>query len=52
MRGFEPIETHSLHWIRHPQFRDAIAEFLGREQRAIADHIQQAEALLPFKKAQ
>ena len=51
MRGFEPIETHSLHWIRHPQFRDAIAEFLGREQRAIADHIQQAEALLPFKKA-
>ena len=52
MRGFEPIETHSLHWIRHPQFRDAIAQFLSKEQLAIASHMQQAEDLLPFKKAQ
>lgn len=52
MRGFEPIETHSLHWIRHPQFRDAIADFLDKEEQAIASHMQQAQDLLPFKKAQ
>jgi len=52
MRGFEPIKTHSLHWIRHPEFRDAIARFLTQEERSIDSHMQQAEDLLPFKKAE
>ena len=52
MRGFEPIRTHSVHWIRHPQFRDAIARFLAQEELSIVSHIQQAEELLPFKKPQ
>ena len=51
IRGFEPVETHSLHWIEHPQFRQAIKRFLDSEQRHIAQHIQQANEILPFKKS-
>jgi predicted N-acyltransferase len=51
VRGFEPIETFSLHWIKHPGFRDAIARFLVEEKGGIAQHIEQATAMLPYKKA-
>ena len=52
VRGFEPIETHSLHWIQHPQFRDAIARFLKEEKSAIARHIAQANQMLPYRQEQ
>lgn len=32
-RGYLPSETYSAHWIRDPNFRDAIAEYLVREER-------------------
>jgi predicted N-acyltransferase len=51
VRGFEPIETHSLHWIKHPGFRDAIARFLVEEKEGIARHMEQATTMLPYKKA-
>ena len=51
IRGFEPITTHSLHWIEHLKFRQAIKRFTESEQRAIQQHIQQAKAILPFKKS-
>ena len=50
VRGFEPVETHSLHWIKHPQFKEAIARFLVREKESIALHIQQAQEMLPYRK--
>lgn len=50
VRGFEPVETHSLHWIKHPQFRDAIARFLVQEKQGIDEHILQAQAMLPFRR--
>jgi predicted N-acyltransferase len=50
VRGFEPVETHSLHWIKHPQFRDAIARFLVREKESIDEHIKQAQEMLPYRK--
>ena len=50
VRGFEPVETHSLHWIKHPQFRDAIARFLVQEKNAIDEHIRQAQEMLPYRK--
>jgi hypothetical protein len=50
VRGFEPIETHSLHWIQQPQFRDAIARFLDREKQSIVEHIRQAQEMLPYRK--
>jgi hypothetical protein len=51
VRGFEPIKTHSLHWIRHPEFRKAIARFLDEENLAIDSHITQASKMLPFKQS-
>ena len=32
-RGYLPSETYSAHWIRNPSFRDAIADYLVREER-------------------
>lgn len=51
LRGFEPVETLSLHWIRHPEFRDAIARFLQREQTDIRAYIEQAGTILPYHRA-
>jgi predicted N-acyltransferase len=51
VRGFEPIRTHSLHWIKHPEFKKAIAKFLDEENYAIDAHIEQANEMLPFKKS-
>jgi uncharacterized protein len=50
VRGFEPVETHSLHWIKQPQFRDAIANFLVRERQGISEHILHAREMLPYRK--
>ncbi len=48
-RGFVPTITRSAHYIRHPGFRDAIANYLAQE----TPHVQQRCAgltdLLPFK---
>ncbi len=48
-RGFMPVRTRSLHWIRHPQFRDAIADFLTRERVSIDGYIDDMVAHSPFK---
>lgn len=51
VRGFEPVETHSLHWLLEPNFKAAVADFLRRESSAIDEHILAATELLPFKQA-
>ena len=48
-RGFEPIPTHSFHWIAHPAFEAAIAEALADEKPYILEHIEAAAMYLPFK---
>lgn len=48
-RGFAPITTYSSHYIQHPQFRDAIADFLERETEAVDQYKVQLNSLLPFK---
>ena len=48
-RGFEPSITYSAHWISHPEFRDAINQFLEREGRAIEDYQQTLAASSPYK---
>jgi uncharacterized protein len=32
-RGYLPSETYSAHWIRDPNFRDAVAQFVQREAK-------------------
>lgn len=49
LRGFEPIETRSWHWISDPRFRDAIGRFLEAEKLATRDYSEQAATLLPFR---
>ena len=49
VRGFQPVKTYSLHWIKQPEFREAIDRFLNQESEAVNHHIEQAKELLPFK---
>jgi uncharacterized protein len=49
-RGFEPVLTHSYHWIRHPGFRQAIADFLQDEAAGIKQYQEQAITFLPFRR--
>lgn len=48
-RGFEPIITHSNHWLAHPSFADAVKNFLDEERPHIESYRKSAEALLPYK---
>lgn len=50
LRGFEPVQTSSLHWLRHPGLHQAVAQSLQQERRQISLYIEQARAHLPFKK--
>jgi predicted N-acyltransferase len=48
-RGFEPINTWSLHHLRDPEFHRAVADFCLREAEQNNDYLEAAKALLPFK---
>lgn len=48
-RGFEPVSTHSAHWIRDARFSRAIADFVDREQQYVKRYKSDASAYLPFK---
>lgn len=48
-RGYEPTPTYSAHWIAHPGFRAAVADFLERETAQMADEINYLGTRTPFK---
>jgi len=48
-RGFEPILTHSYHWIENSGFKSAIKEFCLQEQKQMQYYLQQCQQKLPFK---
>ncbi|MGZ5276367.1 MAG: GNAT family N-acetyltransferase [Caldimonas sp.] len=50
-RGLLPVETHSAHWLAHPQFARAIDDFLEREGAGIAVYLSELNDRLPFKTA-
>jgi predicted N-acyltransferase len=50
-RGFLPVETVSAHWLRHPQFADAIERFLAREAAGVERYIDELTEHSPFKAA-
>lgn len=49
-RGYEPVPTFSAHYIPDPRFRNAVADFLEAERRAMTQHIGQLGDYTPFKK--
>ncbi|MEN7341951.1 MAG: GNAT family N-acetyltransferase [Pseudomonadota bacterium] len=50
-RGFLPTKTHSAHWLAHPQFADAIADYLQREQRGVETYMQDIDDHSPFRRS-
>ncbi|MGG7565923.1 GNAT family N-acetyltransferase [Rhodovulum sp. DZ06] len=50
-RGYLPVETHSLHWIANPSFRDAVADFLEHERAAVDEEMAWLSDRSPFRQA-
>ncbi len=50
-RGLLPIATRSAHWLAHPDFHTAVADYLDRERPAIAGYAETLRAHQPFKQA-
>jgi uncharacterized protein len=48
-RGFDPVITHSAHWLRHPRFFGAVAEFLERERASVAAYKDDRQRHAPYK---
>ncbi|PND36614.1 GNAT family N-acetyltransferase [Paucibacter aquatile] len=48
-RGLMPVSTGSSHWLAHPDFSQAVAEFLGREGQAMHAYVNELELHQPFK---
>jgi len=51
-RGFDPVITHSAHWIAHPAFRQAIEKFVQRESQHVQAYQQAARQWLPFRRGE
>ncbi len=48
-RGYLPVATHSLHWIRDAGFRGAVEQFLEQERAAVDEDIEILTSYGPFK---
>jgi predicted N-acyltransferase len=48
VRGFEPVRSHSYHWVADPRLCAAIADFLRRERLANDQYFTAARQALPF----
>ena len=47
-RGFIPSKTVSYHWLAHPEFSEAVADFLNKEKNYNQKYIDECKQLLPF----
>ena len=48
-RGLLPVKTFSSHWLAHPQFSDAIGDYLKRESQGIERYVDELNEMSPFK---
>lgn len=48
-RGFEPITTYSVHWLRDGRFAQAIQAFIAHERSQVQQYKDDAAEYLPFK---
>ena len=48
-RGLLPVATASAHWLAHPQFARAVADFLRCEGRAVESYLDELDERRPFK---
>ncbi|MGA9444659.1 MAG: peptidogalycan biosysnthesis protein, partial [Methyloceanibacter sp.] len=49
-RGYVPAETYSAHYIADPRLRVAVADYLARERRAVAEEAVLLAAESPYRK--
>ncbi|MCG4453881.1 MULTISPECIES: GNAT family N-acetyltransferase [unclassified Pseudomonas] len=49
IRGFEPVITHSWHYLCHPGLRAAVADFLEQERVGVQGYAEDARGLLPYR---
>ena len=49
-RGYEPVATHSAHYIAHPGLRAALVDYLTEERQAVDRNIEILGRYTPFKK--
>lgn len=48
-RGFTPVQTYSAHWLEHPQFFDAIGDYLTEEARHVDRYMQAVDDHSPYR---
>ena len=48
-RGLLPVQTWSAHWLAHPQFAQAVGDFLAREGAGLVNYIDELNERRPFK---
>jgi predicted N-acyltransferase len=48
-RGFSPVSTWSAHWLAHPQFSNAIEEYLGEEGKHVDRYMDAVDSRTPYK---
>jgi predicted N-acyltransferase len=48
-RGLLPVRTASAHWLAHPQFAQAVADYLEREGAGVASYLDELNERRPFK---
>jgi len=48
-RGFKPVEVYSSHWIKNPDFAEAIQRFLNQESTQVKEYIKLSSKKLPYK---
>ena len=48
-RGLLPVQTWSAHWLAHPQFAQAVADFLEREGAGVESYLDELNERRPFK---
>jgi predicted N-acyltransferase len=50
VRGYLPVTTHSLHWMRDAGFAEAVAQYLEAERAAVEEDMEILTKFGPFKK--
>lgn len=48
-RGLLPVATGSAHWLAHPQFAQAVADYLEREGAGVSEYLDELDERRPFK---
>jgi predicted N-acyltransferase len=49
-RGYEPVVTHSAHWLSHPGLMQGVEDYLMRERSAVEHEVDILAKHTPFKK--